>query len=445
MIKDINKLGENVARRITSLEGLKEDVEDERRDIGADLRVIWEALENGQPVNGATNKKEWCAFAKITPRYAQYLVRDGSRKRKKDTNRVRVVVIKEGMLVSFGGEKFTVQKASLQSQTIHMIVRLVEEKQPEVTAKSPKKKEPLRHIKDGNSAVSLCGVWHNDKYVATKRHPANCKKCLKLSATLPPEPPAVPAPFEERERTVYMKKYRAAKRAAKFYVGMMKELNEGVDRNYGELLKLWGGDQRSPWTPPTKDYFLPSTLKVFEAQYDAATETFNTLLQEGINRGWMTTEPRKKEEPLSEPAKALAAAEKPNTLSKETSGEAADTSAKTEQVKMARIDNTNEFGVFPESCWKCTTANALTIGTRQECEAERDRINAKRIAKNDSVENLVAHGDAHQNQQQHPAAEALEKALDSKDAVEVSDEQHDEEQCEYSEEQVAAMFAQGGK
>ena len=80
MIKDINKLGEKVARRITSLEGPKKDVEGERRDIGADLRVIWEALENGQAVNGATNKKEWCAFAKITPRYAQYLVRDGSRK-----------------------------------------------------------------------------------------------------------------------------------------------------------------------------------------------------------------------------------------------------------------------------------------------------------------------------------------------------------------------------
>jgi hypothetical protein len=111
---------------------------------------------------------------------------------------------------------------------------------------------------------------------------------------------------------------------------------------------------------------------------------------------------------------------------------------------MARIGNTDEFGVFPEYCWKCTTPNALTIGTRQVCEAERDRINAKRPAKNDSVENLVAHGDAHQNEQQHPAAEALEEALDSTETVEVSDEQHDEEQCDYSEEQVAAMFVQGG-
>jgi hypothetical protein len=150
-------------------------------------------------------------------------------------------------------------------------------------------------------------------------------------------------------------------------------------------------------------------------------------------------------EPLSEPAKALAATEKANKRSKGTSGEPAATAATTALVKMARIGNTNEFGVFPESCWKCTTANALTIGTRQVCEAERDRINAKRPAKNDSVENLVTHGDAQQNQQQHPAAEALEKALDSTEAVEVSDEQHDEEQCDYSEEQVAAMFAQGSE
>ncbi len=91
------------------------------------------------------------------------------------------------------------------------------------------------------------------------------------------------------------------------------------------------------------------------------------------------------------------------------------------------------------------------IGTRQECETERDRINAKLPAMNDSVENPVgavndvAHGVAQQNQQQHPAAEALEKALDSTEGVEVSDEQHDEERCDYSEEQVAAMFVQGGK
>ena len=80
---------------------------------------------------------------------------------------------------------------------------------------------------------------------------------------------------------------------------------------------------------------------------------------------------------------------------------------KTELVKIARIGNTDEFGVFPESCWSYTTANALTIETRQVCEAERDRINAKRLAKSlPDATNEVVHPGAHQNQEQHPAAEA---------------------------------------
>jgi hypothetical protein len=65
---------------------------------------------------------------------------------------------------------------------------------------------------------------------------------------------------------------------------------------------------------------------------------------------------------------------------------------KTEKVLVARVGDTNEFGVFPESCVEHTTANALTIGTKQVCEAERDRINAKRAANAGSVEAL--HGTA---------------------------------------------------
>jgi hypothetical protein len=150
-------------------------------------------------------------------------------------------------------------------------------------------------------------------------------------------------------------------------------------------------------------------------------------------------------------AKALAATEKANKRSKGTNAMPAATAATTGLVKMARIGNTNEFGVFPESCWKCTTANALTIGTRQVCEAERDRINAKRPAKNDSVENPVgaandiAHGGAHQNQRQHPAAEAVEqlkKTLESVEPITVPGEQ--EQQCDYTEEEVTQMFAKGG-
>ena len=75
------------------------------------------------------------------------------------------------------------------------------------------------------------------------------------------------------------------------------------------------------------------------------------IATQGINTRIVTPE-----EPLSEPAKALAAAGKANKPSKGTSAEPAASPAKTEQVKMARIGNTNEFGVFPES-----VGNALQL------------------------------------------------------------------------------------
>ena len=52
--------------------------------------------------------------------------------------------------------------------------------------------------------------------------------------------------------------------------------------------------------------------------------------------------------------------------------------AKTELVKVVRIGRAQEFGLYPELCLQYSAANALTIGTLQMCEAERDRINAKR-------------------------------------------------------------------
>jgi hypothetical protein len=70
-------------------------------------------------------------------------------------------------------------------------------------------------------------------------------------------------------------------------------------------------------------------------------------------------------------AKALKQADKMNAKS----------ANRKELVKVARIGQTDEFGVFSESCFDCNTATALTIGTRRVCEAERDRINATRKAK----------------------------------------------------------------
>jgi hypothetical protein len=62
----------------------------------------------------------------------------------------------------------------------------------------------------------------------------------------------------------------------------------------------------------------------------------------------------------------------------------------TELVLVARIGDTKEFGVFPESETEYTTAKALAIGTLQYCEAERHRINAKRSANAGARGNVVA-------------------------------------------------------
>jgi hypothetical protein len=87
--------------------------------------------------------------------------------------------------------------------------------------------------------------------------------------------------------------------------------------------------------------------------------------------------------------KAAKAAAKAQKSSKVSSAKSTATTAKTELVKVARIGDTQDFGVFPESCSKYTAAKALTIHTQDVCEAERDRINAKRRAKKGLPEDLL--------------------------------------------------------
>ena len=57
----------------------------------------------------------------------------------------------------------------------------------------------------------------------------------------------------------------------------------------------------------------------------------------------------------------------------------------TNKVLVARIGDTHEFGVFPDSCTEHSAASALTIGTKQVCEAERDRLNTKRAVNAESL------------------------------------------------------------
>jgi hypothetical protein len=92
-----------------------------------------------------------------------------------------------------------------------------------------------------------------------------------------------------------MKRFRAAKKAAKFYVGMMKEL-EAVDGKYAGLLSLYSHSDRDgfPWTPPQPFYSLPKTEKEFQAEYDKAISEFDAVLAEGEAMGILTTAPREK-------------------------------------------------------------------------------------------------------------------------------------------------------
>jgi len=64
-------------------------------------------------------------------------------------------------------------------------------------------------------------------------------------------------------------------------------------------------------------------------------------------------------------------------------------STKAKQFLVARIGDTQEFGVFPDSCTEHNAASTLTIGTKQVCEAERDRLNTKRAPDAESLGILI--------------------------------------------------------
>jgi hypothetical protein len=103
-----------------------------------------------------------------------------------------------------------------------------------------------------------------------------------------------------------MKRFRAAKRVSKFYLGMEKELmhglgsyivgDEGNRIDYAELLKVYTGEVggQFPWTPPHKDYRLPKTEAEFEAEHEAAFAEFSKVLKEGKALGILTDAPREK-------------------------------------------------------------------------------------------------------------------------------------------------------
>jgi hypothetical protein len=88
--------------------------------------------------------------------------------------------------------------------------------------------------------------------------------------------------------------------------------------------------------------------------------------------------------------KAAVETAKVKNRSKVASSQLGPTPTKAELVKVARIGDMQEFGLFPESCSEYTAGKALKIGTRGVCEAERERINAKRLAEQGAAGNAPA-------------------------------------------------------
>jgi transcription elongation factor Elf1 len=182
-------------------------------------------FEKGETIGASASMKEWCATYKDHGAFTYARVRQILTGKSGNENKVKsldqMVVLKPGTVFKVligedndGNDEYATYRIPLDIlKSTNYIARprefkytehdkragrpryanvtlggmeIVEpEKKEEQPA--PKKKDILRHIQDGNSAVSLCGVWHNEKYLADERHPANCKKCLKIQAEQPEE------------------------------------------------------------------------------------------------------------------------------------------------------------------------------------------------------------------------------------------------------------------
>ena len=101
----------------------------------------------------------------------------------------------------------------------------------------------------------------------------------------------------------FMKRYKAAKRLAKHYIELFKEYDTVKEIYHGNaymhLLELHPNLATSNTRPyGIQKINLPITEKAFFADHEKALADFNRILQEGIDKGWMTTEPRTPAVPL---------------------------------------------------------------------------------------------------------------------------------------------------
>lgn len=90
----LDQLGQDVAKEVKSLAAKLKNVatqqsglDKDRISIQPQLRQVWDALKAGTVVNGCKTTKEWAEkFAKVTPRYCQYILK-GNRDRTEEVKR----------------------------------------------------------------------------------------------------------------------------------------------------------------------------------------------------------------------------------------------------------------------------------------------------------------------------------------------------------------------
>lgn len=218
MDEGIHKIGEQARKALSSLRAAKavkklkiskanDLIEDRNELVKPLLQQVHDAIAAGQAVNGQTSWDGWAKYAGWSKRNLNYIL-NGRPERTGRNHGSRSVELEEGMVVSFpiylGGEqevltpeKFRVNALPLEmteykgKRYARVIFELVETKKkfaPE------KKKDRSRHVRSGNPNEALCGVKLNSKNIPKINHEgkrllANCPKCIELQAHLPsPEP-----------------------------------------------------------------------------------------------------------------------------------------------------------------------------------------------------------------------------------------------------------------
>jgi hypothetical protein len=338
----------------------RRDREENRVSIAERVILIWSEFERigkektGETINGATNKTEWAKAHKISLRYCEYIIK-GKRDRsaevkKRDAKKANHVVRVEGDLgflsriVAAKGKLADIQRqfnapfAPGESRNLKHLEGQINPTIDSVFQEFLKLTAP-----DGYEVMKASrGWWVQTKDEESTERPFEKARKKKIAeAQAKTKLTALTAADPKKD---LLKRFRAAKKVAKFYVGMMKEL-EAVTRfaafEYDKLLELYNPatitDKDYPWTPPSKNYTLPKTEAEFHAEYDAATDRFNDILEEGKTLGVLTDAPREKKEKQTAPNETVTVVVNDGTVGAETYDTKAYAKAKTWGQKVCVI------------------------------------------------------------------------------------------------------------